>query len=886
MFIPNWLTPLPYCFTLTKAILVSFLGILFPLLLFSTLALSQNRFLENGGGTQRGPDAGLFADTPLRQKIDLSGRWNYTLDGQEWNSILVPSAYDFSGKVTFQRTFDITEELLDRYTFLLVAYGINYQSDITINGSFIGRHIGGYTTFVLPIPDNTLQVGNENVITIVVDNELTARTTLPLKQPVGGWRTYGGIIRDIYFLAVPKIYIVETEVRTDLSSDYGTAKLQVRSLIENRGYMVGKPGNPKGVSWVYRAELYDKLSGVLVGRSVPVPCSLEQNKVERVRAEVVLPTPKLWSPASPDIYVLKCFLVRVGKETQPIDEYDLNIGMTDLKFKEHRIVLNGEPLTLNGVVWREDHPEFGAAMTYEALEKDIAQIKGLGANLIRVLNPPHPYILNLCDRYGLLVMEEIPLVGVPSEITLNAQYWELVANYLKEMVVRDRNHVSVFAWGLGDDLGPEWSVPHACQSITSMRELVSSLDTRQTYYGTSTMDDQCLARFGMLTVNIHTKDVKEFRKLLKEWRERHSSKPIIVARYGEDVEPGNRNGYSDPLSLEWQARYGMQSLDVVRELKLAGSVWWSFNDWRGDRPAVSTYSGDPFVHAMGLVGYNREKRIAYDVIRSVFNGEKVAALPIGNYSSSAPIVYVIAGLVVLIVFAFLYNSNRRFRENVHRSLTRTYNFFADVRDQRILNYGHSTFLAAVIAVTWATVLSSIFSHYRDSLVLDNLLSQFMPDSLKEWFVRLVWQPPKFILIISGILFFQFIVLSLIVQLCSLIARTRVSLYHSISVVVWSMLPNIILIPIAMILYRVMEIPLYILPAFILMGILVIWTTYRLLKGVSVIFDVYPLKVYVAGILIIVSGFALLYGYLDYTQSMSAYLKQMIGASFPGTRSTL
>lgn len=856
-------------------------------LLVATTIFAQSRlagrFLENGKGTHRGPDAGMFADTQLRKKIDLAGTWQYSLDGTTWQSVLVPSAYDFTGKVTFQRTFELSNELLDQYAFSLVVYGINYQSEIAINGTFVGRHIGGCTSFVLPIDEKVLQVGNENVITVTVDNVLTARTTLPLKQRVGGWRNYGGIIRDMYLLATPKLFISETEVKTELASDYKTAKLRVHSIIENRGYTSDKPIGLKGEFIGYVVELYDKLSGVLLSRSTSVSFTVGQNKTTTVNAELLIPAPKLWSPTTPDLYVLKCFIVYVaGKGIRPIDEFDLNVGVRDLKFKGSSIVLNGTPLNLKGVVWREDHPMFGSSMTYESLEKDIVQIKGLGANVARFLHPPHPYVLNLCDRYGLFAMEEIPFVGVPSEIMRSEQYQELAANYLKEMVVRDRNHVSVLAWGLGDEFDSEWSGKHACEVVMTMRDLVASLDSRPTYYATATMGDACLNEFSILAINTYTKQAKEFRQLLNLWKDQFPSKPFIVARYGKDVQPGNRNGYSDPLSLESQARHAMQHFEVAKDLKLAGSIWWSFSDWRGDRPALSTYSGDPYIHTAGLVSFDRDKRVVYDVLRAMFNNEKVAALPIGNYSSSAPMVYVISGLVVLIAFAFLYNSNRRFRENVHRALTRTYNFFADVRDQRILSYTHSLFLAVVIAITWATVLSSILTHYRDNLLFDNLLSQFMPDVMKEWMVRLVWEPTRFILIISGIFIALFIFLSLFVQACSLVFRTRVNLYHSSSVAVWSMLPYIILIPVAMILYRVLETPLYILPSFILIGILVIWTTYRFLKGVSVIFDVYPLKVYVVGVLIIVGSLALLYGYLDYTQSTSIYLRHIIGIGASGS----
>lgn len=887
VLISKWLEFLTYYFTLSKAALGKHITVTLSLLLtaaFFAQSKPAEQFLENGRGTYRGPDAGMFPDTPFRQKIDLAGVWQYTRDGKSLQPIAVPSAYDFPGKVTFQRTFTLTGELLDNHVFTLVVYGINYQSEISINGTYVTRHVGGFSSFTVPIGENILQEGAENVISISVDNTLTPRTTIPPRQYVGGWRNYGGIFRDIYLLATPKLFIGETDVKTSVSPDYKTAKLRIRSTIENRGHpladsLMAREKPVKGEFVGYIAELYDKLSGAVVTRGVPIPLDVKQKSSTSVTAELIVTAPKLWSPATPDLYVLKCSIVYVrGKEVNPLDEFDLNVGIRDLQLKESSIILNGKRTTLQGVVWREDHPLFGSAMTYEAMERDVVQIKGLGANLVRFLYPPHPYVLNLCDRYGLFVMEEIPYVAVPREVMKDDEYQELTENYLKEMVLRDRHRVSVFAWGLGDEFDGRWVDQPACEILATMRQVVSSLDERPPYYATSRLMDECLDEFPLLVVNAFSQDSKEFRQFLVEWQKRFPSKTVIVGRHGKSVQPGNRNGYSDPLSYEAQARYAMQHHEVVKDLRLAGSVWWSFSDWRGDRPSLSTYSGDPYLHTSGLVNYNREKRLAYDILRASFTGEKIAALPIGNYSASSPIVFVLVGLLALIAFAFLYNGNRRFRENIHRGLTRTYNFYADVRDQRILSYAHSLFLSLVVAVTWATVLSSILTHYRNDLVFDNLLSHILPDGIKEWLILLVWNPPQFILLGTGIILVFLLLLSLLVLLSSFVARTRVTIYHSVGVAVWSMLPFIILIPVAMILHRILETPLYVVPSFLLIGLLGIWAMYRFFKGVSVIFDVYPLKVFVVGIIIIVCSLALAYGYLDYTQSATLYLRHLIGTT--------
>ncbi|HZY10549.1 MAG TPA: glycoside hydrolase family 2 TIM barrel-domain containing protein [Bacteroidota bacterium] len=847
--------------------------IIFPTPGYSGFTPLKLTFFENGQPTRLGSDVGMFADTPTRRKLDLAGTWQYSINGKDWSAITVPSAYDFTEKVSFRRTFEITSQMLDAFTFQVVIYGINYQSEVIINGNFVGRHMGGYSSFLLPISQNILQVGAENSITIFVDNELTPKSTLPLRQNVGGWRTYGGIFRDIYILAVPHISVGEIRLKTAVSQDGKPSKVIVSSEIHNRGMSFK---GEAGVQFTYQSEVYDKLTNELAGKSNQMPFIPITNKSVSVNSEIEMAKSKLWSPETPDLYILKCRILKTfNKEISVVDEYIVDFGFKDIQWKDGRLYLNGNFILLKGILWHEDHSTFGPAMTYELLERDVALMKIIGVNLVRFLYPPHPYMLNLCDRYGILVMEEIPLVGVPAAILGEEYYQDLAVSYIREMVARDRHHVSVLAWGIGNEFEP--SAPNQCEYVNSMRNIIRSIDDHPIFFTSWSAEDPCFEHVDMIAINNHRREVKEFREALLRWKSNNRTKPIIVSRYGEEVEPGNRNGYSDPLSMESQARTLMLFYEAIKDSKIAGGIFWSFNDWRTDRPALSTNSRDPYLQTMGIVSYDRDKRVAFEMTRALYNGEKVQALPVGNYAASAPIIFVIAGLIVLISFAFYYNSNRRFRDAVNRCLFRTYNFFADVRDQRILTYLHTIILAMVISVTWAIILSSVFTYFRESLFLDNILSQFLADPVKEWFIRLVWNPPEFILIVSVMICLKLFLLSLLIRLLAMMVKTHVYFYHAFSITTWSMLPFIVFIPLSMILFRLMENDFYIIPVFILLSIVTLWVLFRLLKGISIIYDVFPMKIYIIGLLFLFITTAGLFSYYDYTQSTSTYVKYMMQA---------
>ncbi len=115
-----------------------------------------------------GLDVGIHPDSPTREKIDLNGNWSYSVDEKSWKSIKVPSAFDYEGQITFLRKFTVDDEMLSRRALKLVALGINYEAQISVNEVFIGRHVGGYGSFEFEIPDVALRLGSENVVKIVV----------------------------------------------------------------------------------------------------------------------------------------------------------------------------------------------------------------------------------------------------------------------------------------------------------------------------------------------------------------------------------------------------------------------------------------------------------------------------------------------------------------------------------------------------------------------------------------------------------------------------------------------------------------------------------------------------------------------------------------------
>ncbi len=504
------------------------------------------------------------------------------------------------------------------------------------------------------------------------------------------------------------------------------------------------------------------------------------------------------------------------------------------------------------------------------MERDVIAIKTLGANCIRFADhPPHPYMLNLCDRYGLFALVELP-ISSPAEVLADEGYRETAAGLAREMVQRDRSHVSVLGWGIGNEFevtgaGPQTFVRQIVQQIRS-------LDARPTYYGGLLLPaDSCAPLVDLAAVNLYAESGKEFKAQLERWRSWHKDRPLIISRFGAEVEEQNKNGYSDPLSQQNQARFYLQRLEAVRSLDYDGAFVWSFNDWQGDRPALTVHSADPTLCSMGLVSAAREKRIAYDAVRSVFEAEKFSALPQGTYSAGAPIVYVLSGFILLVFLAYLYNANRRFRESMNRSLLNSYNFFADVRDQHSVPLLHSAYLGLIVSFAVMVVASSFLLHFRDNRFLDDLLSLILVrDDLKALLVLLVRDPLRFILIGGTTFFFCLVCVGVLLLGLRVILKTRLRFYHLFTVVIWSLSPLIVLIPVGMILFRVMESAIYVVPALLLCGVLLIWVFLRVLKGISIVFDVRRVRVFVLGLTGLLCVLGALYAYYDLALGARGY----------------
>ena len=788
-----------------------------------------------------------------RKFIDLSGDWSLSVNGAEARTVQVPSSVDLEGDLAYQRPFTVEEQTLKTSTLQIVALGINNEAEFFINEMFVGKHNGGYASFELEIPDDVLQIGSDNILKIIVSNVLNTTSTLPLRKQVWGWKNYGGIFRDLYIRVTPRIWISQLSSHTTFDPKNERARVEITATVSTGAIDLAPPptaATRRSPSHQIRFELIDPSTAEPIAESRPVSLDLRPDSDIPLEARLDLRSVVPWSPEAPGRYKLQASIILPGEfRTQVIDEVSSMIAFADRSIDKSRILWNGKALTLKGVVWHEEQEGQGASLTAEQMERDVRMMKELGANAVRfAFHPPHPLMVELCDRYGLFVLEEIPLWNVPSAVIASETFLSLAEGSARAMVSRDRARVSVLAWGLGSQF--DGSSPEAVSTITRLSTLVKELDARPVYIGsTGSAFDSCSTITDIAALSLGEPGPTRLEKTLAEWRQHNPDKPLILLGYGHAVEFGNRNGYSDPLSEEAQARFFIQTAPILRDAKLSGSFITAFADWHGDRPIMTIRFQSGRNHPLGLVTASREPTLAYDYVRAIYTAQRTTALPIGSTRSSFPVVHIVGGFIVIFLIAYFYNYNRRFQDSFKRALTRTFNFYSDLRDVRIVSPLHTLLVALSVSLTLGVFTSSLLFHFRTDTRLDYILSLLFSDAIKVPIITLAWDPLLAIGVAMGIFLVILILTALVLKVLSILVRARVRPFHLFTIIAWGGLPLVFLSPIAMALFKVLTTAVYVIPVFVLIALMLVWSALRILKGFAVVADVRPIRVYVVAVVL-------------------------------------
>lgn len=553
------------------------------------------------------PDIDKALENERRQAIgfqSLNGTWKFSFapnpgnspkdfykegfDTSSWDNIPVPSNWELHG-------YGTAIYLNIRYPFNpvnppFVPYDDNpvgsYVHTFTIsedwNDKQIRIHFGGVSSaFFLWV--NGQKVGYSEDSRLPVEFDITPYAKVGQKNTIAvqvlrwsdgsyledqdHWRL-SGIHREVYLVARPEVHIYDFTVRSELDSNYQNGKLEIRPELSQN-----KEVDWEG--WSIEAQLYDASDTDVL----PSPLSIEATKIINEQypqrdnvpfalMEAEIKNPAKWSAEKPNLYTLVLSLVDPDGEI--IEATSTKVGFRTVELKDGELLVNGKSTLLYGVN-RHDHSQHtGKVVSFEEMERDVQLMKQFNVNAVRASHyPNNPEFLELCDQYGLYVIDEANLEthGLGGELSNEPSWNTAFMERAIRMVERDKNYPSIIFWSLGNEAG---SGPNHA----SMAQWIREFDpTRYIHYEGAQGKPT-----DPFYVDMMSRMYPSIDELTEIANRDNDDRPVIMCEYAHSM--GNSTGN---LKEYW---------DAVRSHKrlIGGFIW----DWMDQGLVKETSSGETY----------------------------------------------------------------------------------------------------------------------------------------------------------------------------------------------------------------------------------------------------------------------------------------------------
>ena len=438
----------------------------------------------------------------------------------------------------------------DRY--YLDFDGVMANPQVYVNGKKAGEWAYGYNSFRVDITPY-LEAGKDNLVAVMASN-------LPLSTR---WYPGAGIYRHVWLEKTSPVHLAQwpTFITTpEINKDYALVKVQ--TTVENTG------------SEEAEITVQQSVEGM---QAQPATITLEPGTSGTVEQEIRLYNPELWSLENPHLYAMQTSILVNGKQ---VDSKESSFGVRSVAWKKDGFYLNGEKVKLKGVCEHHDLGALGSAFHARGYERKIEILKEMGCNSIRMThNPPAPEVLDLCDKHGILVIDEL------FDIWKNQKYDKVNGYHLywpewwqkdvRNFMLRDRNHPSIIAWSGGNEIpeqGHNDPVKHKknLETAINLRDEVRKYDTTRPY--TVGCNDMRAYKNGFSdTMDVYGLNYKPH--LYGDFRVKHPDQPYYGSETCSCVS--TRDTYFFPMN--WDVHSGARYFQVS-SYALSSTGWGSCPD--------------------------------------------------------------------------------------------------------------------------------------------------------------------------------------------------------------------------------------------------------------------------------------------------------------------
>jgi beta-galactosidase len=439
---------------------------------------SGNRFIKDQVKWHIRPESDPGSDFPFVQAsfddsgwkvVDLPHDWAIKGPFQEGRNAEVSGGMGrlpVNGVAWYRKKLDITESDKDKSIFLDVDGAMSYAI-VWFNGHLVGGWPYGYNSWRLDLTPFIIP-GGENQLAIRIDNPPNSAR----------WYPGAGIYQNVWIVKTDLVHIGQwgTFVKTsEVSAESAVVDLEVE--IDNDSE---KDASVEVSTQIYALDSEFRITGKAVAGISGLKVDIGASESSKVNGSVTLTKPKLWGPPpnqDPNLYVAVTTLFMDGKE---VDSYETQFGIRTLVFDpEKGIIVNGEHIPIRGVNQHHDLGALGAAFNIRAAGRQLEILKEMGCNSIRTShNPPAPELLELTDRMGFLVMDEIFDVWERNKTPLDFHliFPDWYEQDTRAFIRRDRNHPSVIIWSFGNEVGEQYTGEEGAALAKKLNDIVKNED--------------------------------------------------------------------------------------------------------------------------------------------------------------------------------------------------------------------------------------------------------------------------------------------------------------------------------------------------------------------------------------------------------------------------
>lgn len=560
----------------------------------------------------------------FRQSIDLSGVWDFRFasDADDWSSgftgaqpIAVPASWneifaddrDNLGPAFYQTRFALPWGWADRRVCLRFG-SVGYLARVWLNGEYLGEHEGGHLPFTFDVSDRVQAEANLLVVRVdgrmqpdhVPPGNVTPRDPLDMfsehrrfPDTTYDFYPFCGIQRPVLLYAVPRDGIEDITVMTDIDGSTGIIRVQTR--MNGSGHVM------------------------LRGHGAALDATISNGS-----AELRVPNAQLWNIGQPNLYQLT---VEQTDDATVIDSYTLDIGIRTVRVAGDQLLLNGEPVYLRGFGRHEDSAVNGRGYQPAVMIKDYSLMGWIGANSFRTSHYPYSeQQMQLADRLGVLIIDEIPAVGLYFHAEGLDRRLALCQQQLNELMTRDKNHPSVIMWSIANEPHSHRDGHHAffralydqVKAFDSTRPvtLVSHIGLHETSF--EFLDVVCYNRYrgwyqqpGQIAEGVAAL-AQELDDIYARYR-----KPIILSEFGADAVAGMHSYPPEMFSEEYQVEYLEQHIHMLRTRSyMIGEHVWNMCDFKTPQ-SIRRVAGLNF---KGVFTRDRRPKMAAFKLRELWTG--------------------------------------------------------------------------------------------------------------------------------------------------------------------------------------------------------------------------------------------------------------------------